>query len=91
MSRMNKYGQKRASHKRMIQKALDDAGLNYINIAERAGLSRQTVCATVNGHCHSVKVLEELRKAGVPERFLFDPRRVEQAEYSINHEKQEAV
>lgn len=73
MSWMNKYGQRRAQNKRLIQMQLDEAGLDGVMIAERAGVSRQAVSATINGHCHSPKVLEELRKAGVPEKLLFDP------------------
>ena len=80
MSWMNHYGQQRANHKRMIQKALDDAALNSVRIAERAGVSRRTVSATLNGHCHSPKVLEELRKAGVAEGYLLDPRKQQQTE-----------
>lgn len=75
MSWMHKYGQKRAQNKRLIQQQLDAAGLNTIMVAERAGVSPQSVSKTLNGHMHSEKVLEELRKAGVPERFLCDPRR----------------
>jgi transcriptional regulator with XRE-family HTH domain len=69
------YGQKRAQNKRLIQKHLDDAGLDGPRVAERAGVSRQAVSATLNGHIHSEAVLAELRKAGVPEKLLFDPRK----------------
>lgn len=76
---MTKYGQKRASNKRLIQKVLDDAGLNAARIAERAGKSPQAVSATLNGFCHSPAVLEELRKAGVAEKLLCDPHKQETA------------
>lgn len=75
MSWMNKYGQKRAKNKRLIQQHLDEAGLNGPMIAEKAGVSRQAVSATLNGHMHSEKVLGELRNAGVPEKLLCDPRK----------------
>ena len=75
MSWMNKYGQKRAKNKRLIQQHLDDAELNGPKIAEKAGVTRQAVSATINGHLHSERVLDELRKAGVPERLLCDPRK----------------
>ncbi len=73
---MNAYGQKRAENKRKIQEDLDRLALNSTRIAERAGVTRQTVSATLNGHCHSPKVLEALRNAGVPEELLFDPRKI---------------
>lgn len=74
MSWMKAYGDKRASNKRLIQKQLDAAGLNGRKIAERAGVSRQAVSATLNGHIHSPKVLNALRDVGVSDRLLFDPR-----------------
>ncbi len=77
---MNKYGKKRAENKRLIQKHLDEVGLNGTKIAERAGLNRKTVSFVLNGHCHSPKVLEELRKVGVPEEYICDPRRAEAEE-----------
>ncbi len=74
MSWMKVYGQRRAKNKRLIQKALDDAGLNLAKIAERAGVSRQAVSTTLNGHIHSAKVLDALRAVGVMDRLLCDPR-----------------
>lgn len=77
MSWMNKYGQKRAQNKRIIQQQLDAVGLNMVKVAERAGVSPQAVGKTLNGHMHSEKVLEELRKAGVAEKLLCDPHKQE--------------
>ena len=79
MSWMNRYGQKRAQNKRLIQMKLDEAGLDGSKIADRAGVSRQAVSATLNGHSHSPTVLEELRNAGVPEKLLCDPRKQQEA------------
>lgn len=75
MSANWRYGHKRASVKRFIQKALDDAGLTQRSLAERIGLSPTAVNNTINGLSHSPRVLEALRQAGVPEKYLFDPRR----------------
>ena len=69
------YGSRRAKKKRLIQMALDRVGLNLPRVAERAGVSRQAVSATINGLIHSAKVLDALRAAGVDERLLFDPRK----------------
>ena len=39
----------------------------------------EAVSATILGKNHSERVLNALRSAGVPEKYLFDPRRVEAA------------
>ena len=75
MSWMNKYGQKRARNKRLIQLHMDDLELTGPILAEKAGVTRQSVSATLNGHLHSPKVLKALREAGVPENLLCDPRK----------------
>lgn len=75
MSKMFKYGQDRAKNKRLIQKKLDELGLDSKAIAKLAGVCSQTVYSTLNGHIHSQKVLNTLRDAGVPENLLSDPRK----------------
>lgn len=75
MSKLQPYGKGRAESKRDIQRVLDTQGKNYADVAIVAGVTIQTVSATLNGHCHSQKVLEALRSFGVPEAMLFDPRR----------------
>lgn len=73
MSWMNAYGQKRAQNKRLIQQQLDAAGLNAVMVAERAGVTKSAVSATLNGHIHSAKVLNVLRGLGIGETLLCDP------------------
>ncbi len=75
MSKLQPYGRGRADSKREIQRILDDKGKNFVDVAEVAGVTPQTVSATMNGFRHSPRVLEALRTFGVPERLLFDPRR----------------
>ena len=75
MSKLQPYGRGRADSKREIQRILDDKGKNFVDVAEGAGVTPQTVSATMNGFRHSPRVLEALRTFGVPERLLFDPRR----------------
>ncbi|WP_277424679.1 LacI family DNA-binding transcriptional regulator [Desulfovibrio sp. ZJ369] len=43
-------------------------------MAALAGVSKQTVSATMNGFRHSPRVLDTLRLLGVPEDLLHDPR-----------------
>ncbi|HIW01514.1 MAG TPA: LacI family DNA-binding transcriptional regulator [Candidatus Desulfovibrio intestinipullorum] len=74
MSKLQPYGRKRADVKRDIQRVLDAKGMNLVDVAKVAGVSRQTVSATLNGFRHSPRVLGALRSIGVPENLLFDPR-----------------
>lgn len=75
MSKLQPYGRRRADSKREIQRILDSKGKNFVDVAMAAGVTRQTVSATMNGYRHSPRVLDALRSLGIPERLLFDPRR----------------
>ena len=79
MSKLQPYGRRRADSKREIQRILDSKGKNFVDVAVVAGVTRQTVSATMNGYRHNPRVLNALRTLGVPERLLFDPRRTENA------------
>lgn len=79
MSKLQPYGRGRADSKREIQRLLDAKGKNFVDVAEMAGVTPQTVSATMNGFRHSPRVLDALRLLGIPERLLFDPRRTESA------------
>ena len=75
MSKLQPYGRRRADSKRDIQRILDSEGKNFVDVAEIAGVTPQTVSATLNGFRHSPRVLDALRSFGVPERYLIAPRR----------------
>lgn len=79
MSKLQPYGRGRAESKREIQRLLDDKGKNFADVAEAAGVTPQTVSATMNGFRHSPRVLDALRSFGIPEKLLFDPRRATSA------------
>lgn len=79
MSKLQPYGRARADSKRDIQRVLDVKGKNFSDVADAAGVTCQTVSATLNGFRHSPKVLEALRELGVPEELLFDPRQMSRA------------
>lgn len=74
MGKLQPYSQGRADSKREIQRLLDNNGKNFIDVAILAGVSKQTVSATMNGYRHSPRVLNALRILGIPEELLFDPR-----------------
>lgn len=70
------YG-RRHKYKKRIEEALVAAGLNQTKFADRIGLSRQAVNATLFGKNDSETVLKELRKLGVKERYLCDPTQID--------------
>ncbi len=49
--------------------------LGLEDIATRVGITVQAVRKTWLGDLHSERVLQAFRDAGVPEKYLYDPRR----------------
>jgi transcriptional regulator with XRE-family HTH domain len=58
---------------------MDMADINQRKLANIAGVTKTAVSRTLNGLQHSPAVLDALRSIGVPEKYLFDPRKVEAA------------
>ncbi|NHZ46209.1 XRE family transcriptional regulator [Nitratidesulfovibrio liaohensis] len=67
-------GVRRARMRFRIREVLDRNNTNAKRIAEALGISHQAVLKVLQGNSHSIRVLDALRAAGVPERYLFDPR-----------------
>ena len=59
-----------------ILEALDAQGLGLQDIADRVGVSYQAVRRVWLGETHSERILQACRAAGVPEKYLCDPRRL---------------
>lgn len=55
MSKLQPYGRERADSKREIQRLLDYKGKNFADVAEVAGVTPQTVSATMNGQAQSAR------------------------------------
>lgn len=72
-------GTRRRFQSQLIRDALWRKGINSRQIARELGVSDEAVSATILGKNHSERVLDALRSAGVPERYLFDPRRTSPA------------
>lgn len=70
-----KLGEQRCFWSMRIHEALRRNGLSATVIAYELGISRSAVYATILGKNHSFRILDALRDAGVPEKYLFDPRR----------------
>ena len=68
-------GAQRCGVAKRIYEALQKKGRTAGIVADELGIPESAVCATVRGCNHSERVLDALRSAGVPERYLFDPRR----------------
>ena len=66
-----------------IYEVLRTLGLTGSIIAKQLSISRQCVSQTINGKNHNKKVLEALRRVGVPETLLFDPSKVEREQTNV--------
>lgn len=75
----SELGDKRCFWSMRIYEHLKRRGMSSSTLAHDLGMTRQSVCKTISGRSHSARVLDALRAAGVPEKYLFDPRRVEAA------------
>lgn len=71
-----KCGVARARARFRIREELDLRGLNMRRLALQIGVCHQAVARTVSGAIHSPRVLQALREAGVPEKYLHDPEAV---------------
>lgn len=69
-------GAHRARCRWRIYEVLALAGTSGAGIARQLGLKRASVSKVIAGNGHSPLVLDALREAGVPEKYLYDPRRV---------------
>ncbi len=69
-------GAKRCFWSKRIYETLGRQGLTATALAASIGVSKKSVGATILGKNHSARVLDALRRAGVPEKYLFDPRRL---------------
>ena len=58
-----------------ILEALEAKGVHLQDIACRVGVSYQAVRKVLRGESHSERILREFRAVGVPEKYLYDPRR----------------
>jgi transcriptional regulator with XRE-family HTH domain len=68
-------GERRCFYSFRIHEALARAGTSATGLARELGVSQQAVSSVLMGKSHSERILNAFRKLGVPEKFLFDPRR----------------
>lgn len=67
-------GNRRASVSHLIVYQMRTLGYTRKSLAAELGISSQAVSKTINGFTHSERVINKLRKIGVNEELLFDPR-----------------
>lgn len=72
---LRSFGEKRGKVSHLIQYELRIRGWNQAAVARALGYSGVAVGKVINGQGHSEVVLAKLREIGVPEEYLFDPRR----------------
>ena len=69
-----KIGDQRCFYSLRIHEALRRNGRTATVIAYELKVSLSAVSATILGKNHSARILDALRDAGVPDKYLFDPR-----------------
>jgi len=79
MSRLAKAGFARLENKRLIQRYIDRLDMTQRKFADSIGVGKHVLSNVLNGKSHNVTVLDSLRRIGVPEDLLCDPRREEPA------------
>ena len=72
-------GYKRCFWSMRIYEHLKRHGMSASPIAHGLGITSQAVSQPINGKRHSTRILDALRAAGGPEKYLFDPLRKEGA------------
>lgn len=78
-------GAKRSEVSYLIYEILKRKGLTGQQLANQLGISRQSVCRTINGVTHSSRILDALRYNGIPEDLLFDPKKIKAVDVELSH------
>ncbi len=84
-------GAQRAKVSYVIRHYIRQSGYTGDSLAEAIGISGAHVSRTIVGLSHSGAVLDALRDLGVPEEYLYDPRRVTLPALAVNRETREGV
>jgi len=58
-----------------VREHLDRKGVSLAEVGRRIGVTAEAVGRTLHGYNHSPRVLNALRELGVPEKYLYDPKR----------------
>jgi hypothetical protein len=75
IARRRELGAARAALRHIIGAEMMLRGYNGSRLARDIGCSNALVSSVLTGHKHSLLVLDGLRGIGVPEKYLYDPRR----------------
>ncbi|WP_035066264.1 hypothetical protein [Nitratidesulfovibrio termitidis] len=84
-------GHRRGDASDFIRRELRRRNHTMRSLAALIGLSGEAVAKTVRGELHSPRVLDALRDLGVPEKYLFDPRKLAQPQPLTQPERQDAA
>lgn len=69
-----KCGTERKRNRMKIRAALLHNEKTERTIANQLGITPQAVCRVIAGLAHTPAILDALRQAGVPEKYIHDPR-----------------
>ena len=72
-------GERRCFFSWRIHEALSRRGTSSAGLARELGVSTSAMSQTITGKNHSSRILDALRDMGVPEEYLFDPRKTDAA------------
>lgn len=84
-------GAQRAEVSHLIRHEMRVRGYSGRSLARAIGCSDVNVSRAISGSGHSPMVLDALRELGVPEEYLFDPRRAVVPALAANRELRERV
>lgn len=74
---LRNLGIKRSKVSHLIYHELRQKGYSGARLARELGCSNPNVSKTITGVYHSDMVLDALHELGVPEAYLFDPRKMD--------------
>lgn len=80
-------GAQRAMVKHLLVYEMRKRGHTASSLARELGCSNANVSKVLCGHSHSELVLDALWALGVPEEYLFDPRRVDAARGNLQQQE----
>lgn len=80
-------GARRADVRHLIAHEMRLRGHTASSLARELGCSGVNVQKVVAGQGHSPRVLDALRALGIPEQYLFDPRRADAAREDFKRRK----
>jgi len=78
IARRRELGTARAAIRHILGAEMMRRGYNGVRLTKELGCSNALVSSVLTGRKHSPLVLDGLRRIGVPEEYLYDPRQTQE-------------